>query len=66
MDVKFSSPHIVMSKYSYYRYPKKRPCMMWKSLGASGLQYQKVLSHDDITHCSHGMPYGPNCGGLYP
>jgi len=28
MDVKFSSPHIVMSKYSYYRYPKKRPCMM--------------------------------------
>jgi hypothetical protein len=20
----------------------------------------------DITHCVHGKPYGPNCGGLYP
>ena len=29
-------------------------------------QYQKVVSNDDITHCSHGLPCGPNCGGLYP
>ena len=31
-----------------------------------GTQYQEVMTNVDITHCSYGMPYGPNCGGLYP
>ena len=35
-------------------------------MGGGIIQYQKVVSNDDITHCSHGKPCGPNCGGLYP
>jgi len=30
------------------------------------LQYQKVMTNEDITHCLHGTPYEPNCGGFYP
>jgi hypothetical protein len=29
-------------------------------------QYQKVMTNEDITHCLHGTPYEPNCGGFYP
>jgi len=25
-----------------------------------------VLTNADITHCLHGKPYEPNCGGFYP
>ena len=45
---------------------KKNTGRISKRRDIKGQQYQKVLSHDDITHCSHGLPYGPNSGGLYP
>ena len=32
----------------------------------TALQYQKVMTENDITHCLHGVPYEPNCGGFYP
>ena len=34
--------------------------------GVERLTVSENYDTSATTHCSHGTPYGPNCGGLYP